>query len=485
MTDNSADRPINGLSDGFEAYLSPVDGDYSAVLASGLVVLDTNVLLNLYRFEEEARTDLLRVLARLGDSVWIPHQAAQEFWRNREHTILTRRNSHRDAVKSLERPTQAVRDVVTRWAHTVGLSHPRLAELHGILDETFDQIRDAIGRVPDNDPLHGARDTNKDPVLATLQLLLKGRVGPPLSQEDLAKALKEADRRAVAEIPPGYKDRDKPDHRGAGDYLVWEQAVREAVRRSADVLFVTSDVKEDWWRKVRDSPAGPRVELVNELRDRAGTRLFMLQPQDLLQIAGRQFEVSVRPESAGEIAHTARTELAEGNSRRDRIRLYLATALSVEIPMGVSVDTDVTGSGSAWDILLTEGGRTLAGVWIYDPVKPFNDLVTDSVSSTGMAQVKRLRAQLGPKETAWLACVVDLSTFLDRMTPERDVWRRSNERAHPDRGETAFKPYIECLLDAGFDMVEIVMEGGDSTEAAELTRLDHVVARVRDQVAQL
>jgi hypothetical protein len=40
---------LGGLFDGFEAYRTPAEEDYRTLLTGGLVVLDTNVLLNLYR----------------------------------------------------------------------------------------------------------------------------------------------------------------------------------------------------------------------------------------------------------------------------------------------------------------------------------------------------------------------------------------------------------------------------------------------------
>ncbi|NEB93188.1 DUF4935 domain-containing protein [Streptomyces bauhiniae] len=59
---------------------------------SGLVVLDTNVLLNLYRSNESTRRDTLAALARLRERLWIPHQVLAEFWRNRESpTAITMR----------------------------------------------------------------------------------------------------------------------------------------------------------------------------------------------------------------------------------------------------------------------------------------------------------------------------------------------------------------------------------------------------------
>jgi len=64
-----------------------MDADYHRLLTSGLVIPDTNVFLNLCRYDEPTRDDLLRILGKLGSRLWAPHQVIAEFWRNRE-TIL-------------------------------------------------------------------------------------------------------------------------------------------------------------------------------------------------------------------------------------------------------------------------------------------------------------------------------------------------------------------------------------------------------------
>ena len=45
------------LFDGFEGYRTPTSDDYRHLLTEGLVVPDTNVLLNLYRYNAQARGD--------------------------------------------------------------------------------------------------------------------------------------------------------------------------------------------------------------------------------------------------------------------------------------------------------------------------------------------------------------------------------------------------------------------------------------------
>src|SRR6266851_3998003 len=76
-----------GLFEGFEGYRTPTDADYKHLFQHGLVVPDTNVLLNLYRYNHETRDDFFNVLQRLGSQLWVPHQALVEFWRNRESAL--------------------------------------------------------------------------------------------------------------------------------------------------------------------------------------------------------------------------------------------------------------------------------------------------------------------------------------------------------------------------------------------------------------
>jgi hypothetical protein len=109
-----------------------------------------------------------------------------------------------------------------------------------------------------------------------------------MTSEVHAAAVSEGLRRVAAREPPGYMDKKKDDEGPAGDYLVWEQTVCEAESRRCDVLIVTGDVKEDWWRIEEGERRGPRIELVEEMRRRSGARLFIFHPTRLLSVACAQ-----------------------------------------------------------------------------------------------------------------------------------------------------------------------------------------------------
>ncbi len=306
----SSDLPGAGLFDGFAEYRTPSPDDYRRLFDSGLIVVDTNVLLTLYRSNQRTRDDLLAVLARLRDRLWVPHQVLVEFWHNREQRSVLGHHSARarEAQDTLSKAGQTAHRALDTWLKQVHVSEDAevkstLTEYRAQLDDILDSLQSLISEQARKDALAGATDTNTDPVLARLEPILDGRVGRPLPPDEHEKALSEAKRRGEAEEPPGYEDfKNKPDEQAAGDYLVWEQTLREAERLDCEVLFVTGDSKKDWWKQRDDDiPARPRPELVREMLRRTGHRLFMLQPSGLLEQAGQVLDLQVESASVQDL----------------------------------------------------------------------------------------------------------------------------------------------------------------------------------------
>lgn len=303
-----------GLYDGFEGYRTPSAEDYTRLFASGLVVPDANVLLNLYRYTPEARDDLLRVMVQLRDRLWVPHQVLAEFWRNRERVLRDPRDTAKTESEIAVARDEAIAGV-RAWINRVYLTEDQSTELVTVLRSGFDAVIERIRELADSSAKESARDTDKDPVLRRLEPILAGRVGAKLAPGDQEKAVAEGLRRVDAKEPPGYRDKKKADDDAAGDYLVWEQILREAEARNSDVLFITGDVKDDWWRQEGGESRGPRLELVEEMRQRAGRRLFMVRPPVFLSLARDHLRVVIREES---VEAANRVERLQEEARHDR-----------------------------------------------------------------------------------------------------------------------------------------------------------------------
>lgn len=300
-----------GLFDGYEAYRTPKDDDYRKVLTDGLVIVDTNVLLNLYRYSAQARKDFLEVLRALRDNLWVPERVVHEFWTNRESVLRDPRGTA-ETLKQLDELSGKARTQITKWAKLASLSTDSTGAMIRAAQESIEFIRKTIEEHEEEQYAAFARNTNIDPVLTELEDILNGKVGAAFSVDEFDDLVKQGNERVAAEIPPGFSDVKRKGEEGAyGDYLVWEQLLREASVNKRDVLFVTADSKPDWWRMTsRGELRGPHRDLVKELHERAGARLFMLQPDQLLKYAKSTLQVSVDEGSAAFVAQV-------GNSLAD------------------------------------------------------------------------------------------------------------------------------------------------------------------------
>ena len=297
-----------GIYDEFPGYRLPSDDELNKALRSALVVVDTNVLLNLYRYNESTRNDLLEVLRQLGDRLWVPHQALLEFWRNRLSVIASRGAGTDQALNALGKQQRATEDAIRKWAKAVAVEARHQDDLLDKVNTLYTELEQEIrAHAPSTQKVMvGAAS---EPVLRQLQDLLDGKAGRKPVEADWQAAVKEGNERAARREPPGYLDAEKADsdlpEGAAGDYLVWHQAKEEAARRNLDLVLVTGDEKEDWWWRHRSEFLGPRVELVAEFKARCAHELYMMRPIDLLKRSST-LDVVVSRESVDDVERVSR-----------------------------------------------------------------------------------------------------------------------------------------------------------------------------------
>jgi hypothetical protein len=310
---SSSNGNAGGIFDGgLDAYKTVTEEDYHSLFRSGLIVLDANTLLNLYRYQADTRRVLVDILASLKDRLWVPHQAMFEFFENRISVIESRSEEAGQAIEDLHKKRLGLEAVVRQWANRVGLPGDNIERLITTIHATIDDVADRISRHSSDDSLEQAENTAKDPVIASLTSILQGSVGKPLPEDELLAAKKEARQRIVDKRPPGWRDANKREN-PEGDYLIWYETLREARCRDTDVLFVTGDVKNDWWWMQNGEARGPLPELVHEMRKIAGVRLFMLRPESLLVHAGNALGIRVSNDTVNDARRVA-IELMQGYS---------------------------------------------------------------------------------------------------------------------------------------------------------------------------
>ncbi|MCB2412291.1 hypothetical protein LGT39_05445 [Demequina sp. TTPB684] len=292
---------LGSLDDDFAEYEQLTDEQQVEAVREGLVVLDTNVVLNLYRYDQSAADALFAVLQLIGDRLYVPHQVAREFWSRRRTVIRQRSKDIEEILKSLESFGQQIEEKLSFWRRRTGAPEAVSAGLFGEVDSALQGAREDIA-LRAGETKHEV-DTRTDAVLGRLRVVFVGKVGsksePSTQSADIADGLKRFDQK----VPPGYGDTDKSGEARAGDYLVWIQALREAKARQVRYLVVVTEDSEkgDWFEREGGATVGANLALVREARDYAGAQLLLVRTARLLDLSRKALDAQITEESLSSI----------------------------------------------------------------------------------------------------------------------------------------------------------------------------------------
>lgn len=288
-----------------------LDGDdLRRVWSEGIIVLDSNVLLGLYLYPKGSLDEFLNVLERAKDRLWIPYQVGLEYHRNREGRIP----EQRAILERLLREIEQVSDSLDRlgWPDY----HPTLdvqvaADKRRAVQEALHQLSEQVRSAFDATPGVPTDGDQPDAILERLTLLFEGKVGQPLTSDEISKLMVEGAQRYASEVPPGYKDRDKDEAHRYNDLILWKQILKEArgtdEQRSRSTILVTNDRKEDWWRRRQGSVVGPRTELIREYLREVGADFVMYTPERFLEQAREYLDLDVSAETIADAQRISRS----------------------------------------------------------------------------------------------------------------------------------------------------------------------------------
>ncbi|SAL05192.1 hypothetical protein AWB78_07348 [Caballeronia calidae] len=270
--------------------------------AEGTFVFDANALLNVYRYTDTTRDDFMRTLEALRERVWIPYQVGLEFFRNRPTVISAAASGYAKLRDELEKCRDDLRKALNAFRRHPGIDVEQISQT---LDVTFTQLKsDLEGR----ENRHPDWMTGEDPLLSRLTTVFHERVGEKPDAVERKKLLDQAKSRFDTSQPPGLCDRDKGWVSQYGDAVLWLEILQKASVAKSPIIFVTDDVKEDWWQRASGKTIGPLPELRQELWDVANVPLHMYNCDQFLKYASK-FLHRALPESSIAEAEEVRNEL--------------------------------------------------------------------------------------------------------------------------------------------------------------------------------
>ncbi len=283
----------------FEYYILSDEKKINNIWNDAIIVLDANVLLNLYRYSEENKENLLNVLAHYKDRLWIPYQVGWEYHQNRISVYSDIDVAYDQIIASLENGTNEFLKKLNLSKYS---RHPKID-----INWFEDQIKSSMVKLCDH--LRNMKDscsdyTKVDTINERVAELFDGKVGDDFDESKLNKLYKEGQNRYSEKIPPGYCDAKEKKDRGNrhlyGDLIWWKQVIEYAREKGSNVILVTDDTKEDWYEKVKGKTIGPRKELLKEFRAETKKDILIYPTHRFLEYAKENMSVSVNQETIAE-----------------------------------------------------------------------------------------------------------------------------------------------------------------------------------------
>ncbi|GAB1059912.1 PIN-like domain-containing protein [Shewanella algae] len=288
----------------FPWFYKKTEQELKEIFDKAVFVFDTNILLNLYRYSNETKNDFLNVIRGLSERCFMPNRVALEFFNGRLGVI----NSQLDLY---EKAVGKIRELKRDIDHSK--QHPFVGEdLHKRSNELFEELSEELkaGKAK-----HASR-INVDDILDDVSDIFDGKVGPSKSEDELKKITTEAENRFKNKTPPGFEDGSKAKDctalrdklRAYGDYIIWDEIMDYAKSEDVDIIFVTDDVKIDWWHKNNKDLIGPRTELLEEFLIQTGKKFHMYTSDQFFDFATDYLKLNVSDKSIHEVQELTYTD---------------------------------------------------------------------------------------------------------------------------------------------------------------------------------
>lgn len=330
------------MKNAFRAYYQPTPSEMEEIWGKGLLILDTNALLHLFRYSPNAREDFFKALEAKQESLWLPHQVGAEFHRHRIEIINAQDKAFDEIESVLAKASGQVKAAFDSYKR-----HPSLniSQLNSDFAEAVQALKDKLKQAHSDHKSQMIETKTNDVILAKITNLYDSRVGPAFDDGMLSEIYAEGSDRYERKIPPGYEDAKKSEPAKYGDLVLWKQILKHASEVKLPAVFVTDDRKEDWWYTVDSHRHGARPELVEEYFEASGERIHVMTSDRFLDFAKTQM-VGIRQESVSEAEMLSRDyarNLASGNGNSETTSRNLLFELLAGDPggnLGLSRDQD-------------------------------------------------------------------------------------------------------------------------------------------------
>ena len=271
------------MKESFKEYYQPTEEEFKTLWKNCEFIFDANVLLNIYRYSSETTEEFLDVLKKVQDRIWLPHQAALEYQKNRFSVIEEQVAKCKKLEKLLEK-NEIITFLIDNKRHPFVDTELIISEI----EKTFKNLKVDLETSRNNYPNTISNDNLRD----TITEIFDGKIGDEFSKKDLDNTYKMGKERYADKIPPGFEDKGKDDgenkdktgNQKYGDCVLWRQIIMHAKSEGKPIILVTDDAKKDWWLKNKNNAIiSPHPFLIREMRLKCNVDFYMYRSEKFME----------------------------------------------------------------------------------------------------------------------------------------------------------------------------------------------------------
>ena len=264
---------------------------------NAVVILDTNVLLDVYRYSPQFSEFALECLKTICKNIMLPATVKLEYDKHCKAEFAKMAGRVKNASNETRNQIQRAKQKILNACD--GLERLRfddVEELKTVLSQKLDGVEDVLNQFFEErtgldliSHFWGDRDQMFDLVES---LNNDNQIMKAPTQSEIYYWCEDGEKRYKNEVPPGFKDaKNKDGVRKYSDLILWKEILAFTTREKRNVFFVTDDVKADWWEIVD----GKRVfhHALTEEFEKTGCKIWAYTPNDFYKEVSHAYSIEM------------------------------------------------------------------------------------------------------------------------------------------------------------------------------------------------
>lgn len=253
-----------------------------------VVFCDTNVYLRIYDYSPEFADFAIKCLFEIKESLYLTRTSFLEYEKHYMAKYASAKTKIENYNKKLNELTTKYREDLMKEFDRIQQYHfPDMDSLKAAAITKVDELKALFSSYYDEHELLVAINDQyltQDPIKCFIDLLSQ-RILLGYTMEKIYDLCDEGEKRFKKQIPPGFKDKGKEGVRQYSDFILWSEIIEYATRNKTNIVFVTDDVKADWWETAEDAN-GTNIrtfhsKLISEFERKTGQKIVALTSNDL------------------------------------------------------------------------------------------------------------------------------------------------------------------------------------------------------------